>query len=227
MKKLAIGLASAFVVIALVVMLIFVLFGNEDSKQPDKKLNLEGTWRVVSNINGEIVSIVENEYMIFNDKVAYDYKGDVEKPYVESKYTLNGDNLKLTDISREYVLSEVTDNILCLYETPEKCMYLVKYPTEEIKPYEIKESDVQGKWTVICHAGTKVSGEAIAFNDEVFELYTNGETKASSTATFQWTDDSHIIVDAWSIDVVIHFVTESVMVLVETDTGYTWELVKE
>lgn len=36
MKKLSIGLASAFVVIALVAMLIFVLFGNEDSKQSDK-----------------------------------------------------------------------------------------------------------------------------------------------------------------------------------------------
>ena len=112
-KRIAIILSCIFVITAFVASLLFV-FTGDIAEQSEESISLTGTWKVISYFNNDIPTLIDNEFMVFNDTTALNYKEDLTAPYVSSKYEINNKVLELSDISRTYQIEKITDNILRL-----------------------------------------------------------------------------------------------------------------
>lgn len=81
-KKVYIGAAIVIVAIAMIALMVFVFSG----KPAETSLELSGVWKVVKNVNEGSISIPQNEYMIFNDGEASDYRDGNPAPFAKSSY---------------------------------------------------------------------------------------------------------------------------------------------
>lgn len=218
-KNLLITAGSVIVVLAIVAMAIFVMVGEKPEQA--KELSLEGTWRVVSYVNGDTASAIENEYMVFGADNACDYRDGAQTPAFESAYTLSGTELVLSDISRKYTAQAVTDNIIRLYESKDVYMNLVKYADKN--EVVLTAEDMMGKWDVVLHAGSPTVGESLDFKDDGVDIYRNAETEPSVSSAYSL-DGNLLQVEALGLKMSVHKVSDNTIVLVETDTCYNWEL---
>lgn len=225
-KRIIIILGTVIIIVALMAMFIFVFWdGNNDKNQKAK--NIEGTWRVVSSIEKNQVSLLESEFYIFSKNNVKKYKDGEEKPYVESKYELdNNNNLILSETSQQYVMVMVTENIIALYENEKDFMYLIKYPNAAMSEKEEDMTVLDGSWTIICHGGNTMIDEKFIFHDGILDYYKNGETKPAASFTYSL-DKNSMFVEELSLNVMVLKITDSCIIFVETNTGYVWELEKQ
>lgn len=226
MKKKEIFLiCTGFIIITITAMLFFVLTGRNDITE--KEINLCGTWEVVAAIENESVTLIDNEFMVFDTEMAYDYRDNILTPYVSSKYMIDYSNkvaLQLPDINRTYVIEMKSDNYICLYENPQKHMRLIRYPNEERTAVEVNQSSIIGRWNVVYRNTTDVANEILEFGESDLIDYRNESSVPYATSTYFWDNNICFTAEQLNKTMEIHPQSEDVIILLETDTADIWEL---
>lgn len=223
MKKRTIWIiCTAVIVVALAGMLAFVLGGN---KPKNLSISMDGNWMVVANINEGELTLIDNEYMVFENNTVKDYRDNSTDPYAQSTYSIDADVLALKDISRTYHISVKSDNVVALYTNERTYMTLVKTELTPDEQTTFNAAEMSGRWDVIYRNSDQPVDEYFVFDFPVLQDFRNGETKPNITAEYYW-NENHIVVDAIGKDMVLRVISNNHVVLVEVDTGYVWELQK-
>ena len=229
MKKriIIIIIAVAVVAVAAAVLIAFALGGNANV-EPDK-VTIDGTWKVAVYVNSDAVTIIDNEFMVFDSETAADYRDSINEPYVKSNYTLNGSELNLTDISRTYTVERVTENYMRFYEGQSTYMELIRYKDLNTDSISVDSSLVEGKWNIVYRNTANVYvGDYLLFENGNVGQYKAGNSDAVASSTYEITNN-HLIVEGWGKDMVIYPLSNNVFLMVElaTDNGFIWEIHKE
>lgn len=221
MKNFSIITISVVTLLAFVGLMFFAFSGNNTSPA----LDIVGSWRVVSNINAGSCTLPEREFMIFdNEGIAFSYRDDLTKPYVSSSYETNGSTMKLPDISREFVVTKLTSNIIRLNSTKDSYMYLVRLPNENLYLPEI-EMFFEGRWQVLCHSGNNTIDEIIEFDNETMKDYRDGSANPAITSIYSYTEN-YIVIESMSLKLLVFPLSADTVILVDSSTGGVWELMR-
>lgn len=225
-KKVAFTLVGVVVVAAIIALAIFALSGKDENSI--ETFNFEGTWKVAVYVSNETVSIVDNEYMVFDAENASNFRNSTSEPYVTSKYTVDNDKLILSDISREYTIDKITDHYVRIYEKQDTYMELIRYQNTDMSVINIVPNIMSGKWNIVYRNTDNVyTGDYLSFEDGIIGQYHAGSNEAIASSDYS-INENHLIVDDWGKDMVIYPVTDNIVILVEltTDNGFIWELEK-
>lgn len=213
------------VIIAIVAMVVFIFSGsNEVAVEP---VNIEGTWKVAVYVNNGTTSIIDNEYMVFDEENASDYRDNMTEPYVTSSYTIDSSlMLALPDISRNYSIEKYTENYIRLYESQSVYMELIRYGNADISPLDIDPAAFEGKWNIVYRNTSNVyAGDYMVFENGTAAQYSAGASEPVATSSFSWQDGNHLVVDGWSKELVLYPLSDNTIIMVElaTESGFIWE----
>lgn len=221
-KKVVIGVAAAVVVIVIAALLVFVFSGKHAGYAPD----LSGVWKVATNVTDGVVSIPENEYMVFSEGEASDYRDGITEPYVTSSYKIAGDVLELPDISRTYHIAQQTEEYISLYMNDNTFMTLIKAENETILNDSFASQSVTGKWNITYRPTDKpIVNEYLIFNDGVLSDYRDNAEEPTIEAEYEW-NDNIIKAPALGIEMIGARVATNKIILIDINEGYVWLLTK-
>lgn len=221
-KKVVIGVAAAVVVVAIAALMVFVFSG----KNEENAFGLSGVWKVATNVNDGVVSIPQNEYMVFNEGEASDYRDGNAEPYVKSSYKIAGDVLELPDISRTYHIDRQTEEYISLYTNDNTFMTLVKAENETILNDSFDSRSISGKWNVTYRPTDKpIVNEYLIFNNGVLADYRDNAEQPAIEAEYEW-NDNIIKAPALGIEMMGSRVATNKIVLIDINEGYVWLLTK-
>lgn len=228
-KKFLFSVCVVAVVAAITAMLVFVFSGK--SNIASESLTVEGTWKVVVNVNNDIVSIIDNEYMVFDNENASDYRDNTTEPFAMSKYTIdNSLSMNLPDISKKYTIKKYTENYIRLYENQNTYSELIRYPNADMSPIDFDASTFDGKWNIIYrNTSNMYAGDYMVFDGGTASQYSGGSGDPAAVSAYSWQNGNHLFVDSWSKEMVVYPVADGTVIMVEleTDKGFIWELEKE
>lgn len=222
MKKRVLWITGGCLVVVAAIVLIIFAFGGKEEPAP-VTLQLDGTWKVAVYNNGS-ATIVDNEYMVFDSETAKDYRDN--EVYVSSKYTIEGSELQLNDVSKKYTIEKKTDNYIRLYEDKSTYMELIRYQNSDMSPIPVTESLLDGKWNIIYRNTDKpYAGSYLTFENGTVGQYQSGSDNPAATSSYKITDN-HLEVDGWGKEMAIYPLNDNTVIFVElsTDTGFIWEL---
>lgn len=225
-KKVAIGFSSVFIIVAFIAMLTFVLSG--DSTEEEQTIDFVGTWQVISYVDEKNVSLIENEFMVFDSDMVEDYREGKEQAYASSKYEFGSDStIKFPDISREYLYKVISDDIVCFYEKADTYMILIRYPNEDRTPLKLEQSILTGRWKVTYRQMEGgIIDQELEFGNDTIADYRNGASEPASSSSYFWNESGHLIAEAWDKKMAFYPLDKNKVVLLELDTGFVWELQK-
>ena len=227
-KKTLIALTAVLVIAALIALVVFVFIG--DFGQSESTLDLTGTWKVTGQIAEGVVTHIDNEFYVFTDDTASNYRDGNTTPFATSSYTLKPGNypdydLFLTEIGREMVVSPCSENLIRLYTNASLYTYLYRYPNADFAPVELDATILEGRWDVAYrYIGDTVLDEQLVFDNGVLRDYRNGSEEPVLTAPFTINADGHLCVESVGMETVVQPCSEDLVFLIEVDTGYVWEL---
>lgn len=224
-QKMIISGCVVFIVAAVTAMLIFILSGSSEEEIVSDALI--GTWEVVANLEEESVTLLENEFIVFDTEMASCYKEGGSVPYVSSRYRIEeGEQpaLQLSDIDRSYVIEIKNENYICLYESPDKHMRLIRCANEDRSSIKLDQKLIIGKWNVTYRNADDFSGEIIEFSDSDLADYRKGATEPYAESDYVWSSSTCFTAEQLGKMMEVHPQTEDIICLVETDTGDVWEL---
>lgn len=229
MKKNILYVLCAVVIIALLTaMLVFIFSGDHDTYE-SKTVELSGTWELVAVVQNDQPIFIENEFMIFTDSNADNYKNKSKEPYISSAYEISdGTKLILSDISKEYIIDKKTDNIMRLYESKDKYMLLIRFPNADMSDVSINNSVIYGKWKVIYKNAfdEQLFDEVLEFTADSLNDYRNGSTEPVATSSFSWDGAKYLNADKWGTKFEFHPLANDRIIFVEVESGIVWELEK-
>ena len=221
-------LCGVLIVAALAAMLIFVFSGDNSPEQPT--VDLKGTWKVVAYVQNETVSIVDKEFMVFDDTSVNDYRDQADTPFATSQYSLDEALLlKLPDINRQYKVVKHTDNYICLYENETTYLELIRFASVDMSPAAPDPSVIEGKWEIkYRNTSTPYAGDTLLFENGTLSHYKSGSTTPAATSSYEWTEEGQLNIVLWSKNMKVYQMADGNIVMFElaTDTGFVWELKK-
>lgn len=221
-KKVIIGVVAAVVVIAIAALLVFVF----SVKNGENAFNLSGIWKVVTNVNDGVVSIPQNEYMVFNEGEASDYRDGSTESYVTSSYKITGEVLELPDISRTYHIAQQAEEYISLYTNDNTFMTLVKAENESILNDSFDSQSISGKWNVTYRPTDKpIVNEYLVFDDGMLTDFRDNAEEPTIEAEYEW-NDNIIKAPALGIEMMGARVATNKIVLIDINEGYVWLLTK-
>lgn len=103
-------------------------------------------------------------------------------------------------------------------------MVLVRYANENLDSVQIDQSVIQGKWNVVFKASGPVA-EVLEFKDGTLNDYRDGATTPSASSEYTW-NEGVVFAAKWNKSFECHYISDTIIIFVETDTGYIWELEK-
>ena len=227
-KKGLLVVGSAFIVVAIIAMCMFAFGGNRDEVQT-AQFTPEGTWKVVAYTDASGTSVVDNEFMVFEDEQAYDYRDGEETPFVSSAFSVENNSLVLGDISKEYLVEKKTDHYFRLCEGKDIYMDLISYQNDDMGELEVEDDILAGTWEIVFRNTDQVyAGDTLVFdaNGQVSQ-YKAGSQEPAASSDYEQTGN-RLVVSGWGKEMTIYPVDEETVILVETmgDTGFVWELKK-
>lgn len=218
------------IAVALTVMLLFV-FSGDDNGQPEAiSIKLDGAWKVVAYIQAGTTNIPEQEYFVFSGDTANAYRNDKANPYATSAYTFTPATypnweLNLSDISRKYTVSVITDHYIRLYESSSVYLELIRYANNDLSDLDFSDAVIIGDWDVFYrNTSETIVDEKLSFKEGTLDDYRNGSTEPVASVPYYWDENGYICVDALDAKMRCYPLSEEVILLVEADTGYVWEL---
>lgn len=229
-EKLLFITGGIIIAIALTAMLMFVFSGDDNGELEAVNIKLDGAWKVVAYIQAGTTNIPEQEFFVFSGDTANAYRNDKANPYATSAYTFTATTypnweLNLSDISRKYTVSVITDNYIRLYESSSVYLELIRYANEDLSDLYFTEDIVVGKWDVVYRNTSEViSDEKLYFHDGTLDDYRNGSTEPVASVPYYWDENNNICVDALGAKMQCYPLSEDVIIFVEAGTGYVWEL---
>lgn len=228
-KKAPVIVCSVVVIVAIIAMVVFVFSGSND--MPVESVNMEGTWKVAVYVNNGAVSIIDNEYMVFDEDSVSDYRDSTTEPYATSSYTIDeSQQLALPDISRNYSIEKYTENYVRLYEDQDVYMELIRYGNADMSPLEVDTAAFEGKWNITYRNTDNVYvGAYIVFENGTVAQYSAESNDPVATFDFTWQDGNHLIVDGWGKELVLYPISDDTVIMVElvTDSGFIWEFQRD
>ena len=172
MKKKSLFVVGGIIILTVfIAVIVFVLNGGKDENNVGSEFDFSGTWMVYQYAENKI----DNEIMVFSDNKVADYRDGNAESYLESTYTYEDGTLKLTDISKEFVVKVISENNIYLVEPDTREWKLVKIAEEGKEVIKITSSDLIGKYKVISVAGEKKENEIVDFSEDKFVDTRNGE----------------------------------------------------
>lgn len=229
-KNLLFIAGGIFIAVALTAMLLFVFSGDDNEVPEAVSIKLDGAWKVVAYIQAGATSIPDQEYFVFTGETANAYRNDKSTPYATSTYTFTAATypnweLNLSDISRKYTVSVITDNYIRLYESSSVYLELIRYANEDLSDLVFAEDVVVGKWDVAYRNTSEViTDEKLHFHDGILDDYRNANIEPVASVPYYWDEDGYICVDALGAKMQCYPRSEDVIIFVEAGTGYVWEL---
>ena len=223
-KKLPWIVGGIVVIVGIIILAIFALGGKD--AVPQNTVNIVGTWKVAAYVNNGSATIVDNEFMVFDNETAKDYRDDAQEPFVVSKYELKDLDITLTDINRLYSIEQHTDNYIRLYESDKVYMELIRWKNADMSVVTIDPDAITGKWEIVFRNTDQVyAGDCLQFENGTIGQVKAGASEAVASAPYE-IKDGHLIVSGWGKDMVIYPLTDDTFLMVEiaTDTGFIWEL---
>lgn len=221
-KKVYIGVAIVIVAIAMIALMVFVFSG----KPAETSLELSGVWKVAKNVNEGSISIPQNEYMIFNNGEASDYRDGDPTPFAKSSYKISGDTLELPDISRTYHISQQTEQYISLYTADDTYISLVKADSEETLNSSFDPTSVTGKWNVVYRPTAEpIVNEYLIFENGILADYRDNSETPSIEAAYEW-NDNVIKAPDLGVEMLGSKVAADRIILVDINEGYIWLLTK-
>lgn len=233
-KNILFVLGCIFIFIMIGVMLIFVFSGdNGDENNDSTILNVDGNWMVAAYIQDGNVTLPNSEFFVFSNNMANAYRGGDTEPYATSSFSLtassNYPNMEMTlsDISRKYTVSAITDNYIRLYESSSVYMELIRYANDDLSIVDVNEDVLIGTWNVVYRNTAEViAEEKLQFSDSILNDYRNGAAEPVASVEYYWNDAGYICVDALGVEMSCFPLNEDILFFVENGTGYVWELHK-
>lgn len=229
MKKKVVYIACGAVILAaLIGMLIFVFSGNDGEKTGEKDMvSLVGTWEVAAVVQNDVPTFVDEEFMVFDENKASNYRSGDSEPFASSSYEISADNkLILPDISRNYTIDKKTENYVRLYENADKYLLLVRYQNSDMSAVTVDKEILIGKWDVVYRAADEKFEEILEFSNDILNDYRNGSSEPVSTSAYTWQDDKTIFAEKWNKKYEAHSISDKIIVFIECDTGFALELQK-
>ncbi len=228
MKKKGILIISGIIIVlAIAAMLIFVFSGNGDSEN-SAKVNLEGTWKVVAYSNLGNLTVIENEFMVFENGSTSDYRDGNVVPFVSSKYEQKDNEVTFTDLSKTYIIDKKTDNYICLYEAKDVYRCLIRYKNDDMSPIGIDDNYIIGKWDIVFGSSSQPYQDCLVFDSNgTVSRYKDGSEKAIATAEYSM-ENGQLVVTSWNKSMIVYPITDSSMILFEIENGaeHIWDLKK-
>ncbi len=221
-KSVMIIAVSAFVIVAIAVLMIFILSG--DPTGDIKTVDLTGTWKVAAYFSNGTPALPENEFMIFTDDRAVAHRDGAT--IATSGYTLtDGKNLELPEISRSYIVERRTDNYIRLYENASVYMELIRYPNEDLGDISIDASKLRDRWNVVYrNTDTPIADEILVFTENQIEDYRNGSVEPAAVSDYAWTCEDCLFADRWGIEFQLIQFSDTTIFFIEKQSGLIWEL---
>ncbi len=220
------AICALFIVVAVSGMMIFALGGKKESPVAIP-IQMDGTWLVVSDVNDGELTLIDNEYIVFEQGQVEYYRDNSEIPFAKSTFSVEKDILNLPDISRKYHISTKTQNYIAIYSDKNSYKSLVRTKVSAIDQNAFDPKGIIGQWNIVYRNTDQViSEEYLLFDGEILSDYRNGKEEPVLSAKYEW-KGNHIIVDAIGKDMVLKVISKDEIALVETDTGFIWELKKE
>lgn len=224
-KKVLFIICGAVIASIIIAMIVFVLSGNND--MTIEPISVEGTWKVVAYVNNGTISIVDNEYMVFDAENVSDYRNNTTEPFATSKFSIDSKMLmSLPDISRNYTVEKYTENYIRLYESQNVYMELIRYSNADMSPIDVDTSTFEGKWNIIYRNTSNVyAGDYMIFENGTASQYSIGSNDPVATSSYSWQNENHLVVDGWSKEMVLYPISNDAIIMVElaTDIGFIWE----
>jgi len=220
-NKLYIIIGSVIIVLAIVAASIFML-STKDVKPAATSFEIEGTWKLFN----YDVPMTDEQYLVFNDGTVNGYKNGNNTPSITSKYDYSTGTLKLTDLGIEYKADIITDNYLALYDTALTEYVLVRSVGDGINPQDFDWDLLVGTWDVILHGKDFAGTEQMIFDGAVVKDYRDGNTTPYLDSTYTIKDNNTLLIDGIGLELNLCYLDSELAILVETHTGYVYELAK-
>ena len=223
MKKIAIIAAAVLVVAAVAVMLVFVFSGDNGEVS---EIKLDGTWKIVSSVNNSVVTMPENEFIVFDGATANMYKDGASDPFATSAYDVNeAGKLNLPDLSRSYQVDKKTDNVVILLQSDTYAMYLVRWANEDMSDVDFTADAIKGNWNVLCHACSTGVTETLEFDGSSFKDFRDGAEEPAFDKAYT-VDGSTLSVPELNLSFVCYKGAGDTVYLVQELDGLVWEIEK-
>lgn len=182
---------------------------------------------MVSYSAGGNVTLIPCEFMVFGDDTAADYRDDLEKPFVETPYIYEDGKLAMDGIGKSYVVDRKTKHVMQLYASQTEYMELIYIDTLENATIELAAEDLHGSWDVAYRRGLEQVGtEALSFDGESMTDYRNGSDEPYVTASYEWDEEGRMLISRLAKIYALYSFSHDEIYLVETDTGYVWNLLR-
>ena len=228
-KKVFGGIGIVVIIIAVAMIMVF-LMSTKDTNVNKNVLSIsddyfKGTWCVAQR-SGVAVT---NEYFVFDENYVSDYRDSSEEAYMSSLYSIiDSGMLSMSDVSKKFVIEAVSNNIVKLIDTDNKEVWsMLRCSGDGLDFDKFSASEIEGTWNVLFHGGQAVQGETMLFDNGVFVDYRDGSTEPYLESTYEWTKNGHMLISKLDLEIEVFKTGNNSFGLIETDTGYIWEIEKE
>lgn len=220
-NKIWVMVGSVIIVLAIVAASIF-LMSTKDVKPAATNFELVGTWKLF-NYN---TAMTDEQYLVFADGVVNGYKNGNSTPSITSAFTYSTGVLKLTDLGIEYKVDEITENYLALYDANVTEYALVRSTGDGIAKQNFDWDLLIGTWDVVLHGKDFVGSEQMVFEKSSVKVYRDGNTAPYLDSAYALKESNMLEVSSIGLTLNLCYLDSDRAVLVETHTGYAYELVR-
>ena len=203
-------------------LLVFIFSGDVLSVE----YPIEGTWKVLSFVQGGEKREFENTYYVFDDAKFTRYDNNEVKD--SGTYELKFDVLKMENYQDDYYLKKLTENIISFeiknFELGNGYFYFLR--VENMEPATINADLLLGEWIVTCHAGgIENLNEKLIFDGSKVDFYRNDMSKPAASSQYAF-EGTEINVPSLAIVMKPQMLTSKYFVFVEKSNSLVWELMK-
>ena len=217
MKKKGVIIAGGILIIAvLVAVFCFIITSNNVIFQTPT-VELDGTWYVYQYAENK----KNNEIMVFINGSVSDYRDGNEDPYITSSYTYENGKLIMSEISKEFSVRVVSDNNIILVEPDTREWKMIKISNGDRDFKDLTTSDLSGEYDVVMVANEKRLNEVMTFTDSNLTDTRDGAKYIS--CNYEIVSGHLLIAKEISKEFYI-YKNGSILLLIEKDAGYVWEL---
>ena len=218
-NKIWVIIGVIIIVLAIAAASVF-LISTKDVKPAATNFELEGTWKLF-NYN---TAMTDEQYLVFEDGVVTGYKnGNVA---ITSKFEYSTGVLKLTDLGIVYKVDEVTANYLALYDANVTEYALVRSAGDGVAYQNFDWNLLNGTWDVVLHGKDFVGSEQMIFDGASVKVYRDGNTDPYLDSTYAIKESGMLEVGSIGLTLNLCYLDSDLAILVETHTGYAYELVR-
>ena len=217
-RKILFGLGGLFIVAVLTSVLVFVI--GCDTPEPEEKFAIDGIWAVYK--NGDY--LIENEFMVFDNGIVYDYRDGNEEPFITSSYAYEDGKLNLSEINKQFSVRIVSDCNVYLIEPNTNEWKLVRVADLGEDIPEFTKEKLQGEYQLLSVAGEAKEEEYLTFTQDKFTDVRNGEQYLESK--YEIVDGRYLKVTDLNMEFYA-FKYKDTLLLVQKEVGYVWELIEK